>query len=805
MIQILLFLILFCLSLRNDKPDVCLTPQCKSVSEEISQLMDMESDPCSDFNKFACGGFENTSILKGSMDGKRTIDIPVKVLKDRIRKLLEDNTETNNGFETDAKVRNMYSACVNYQKHINATRMNKDWIRYYSREVIPKYIKSSMENIGLSGWPFSDNSELEQPFRWFYAVPKLIRQGLMYTDGVLELPIVNVEVGVDDFDRSIYTLKIDAPDFDIDHNKTGKKVCTKEKDGKKCEIDLEVIMEGLNPNEPNVNYEMLQRSLEIDRAIYHTTRLPKLANYGYHSKHLKDKIYRDYAFRSVAKGLKYKRTTMSDLEDLTCGTSDPNCPPISSIEYFQSLFDASGNSNIKINATQTVVIKDPMYFQNLSKTLETLKLEPYEIANYLGWKLVSDIFIFIKNIQHEFRGDCVNILMEARSTNHRAEHGVMNGAVGSMYIRKYFEPRWKLQVQKMVSYLKKAVKILFQESDMFSGVSTKRAIEKLDAMKDFVAYPEELLSKTAIDEYYQDLIISKDNHKANFQYIANFFIKKSFGRLGKIWNNNFWDLEVHQLVNTVNAYYEVLLNEFVITAGFLQDFNYSFDHPMYLNFAITGTTIGHEILHGFDTIGMMYGKNGELLNETGLWSTETHRKWNQYSNCISKLYGDLKVEQLSNRYRVNGERTLRENLADVGGIKLAYHAYKLWTRHFGEERVLPNLNFTSKQLFWIRSAQLHCSKIGNQRLKDMLMKDDHVPGGLRTDGMLMFSAEFAKDFKCPKNTPMNPIKNCSIENIWTENEVLNHRSFKEISPNTADRSKLSAGIFFFFVFIQVFI
>jgi predicted metalloendopeptidase len=338
-----------------------------------------------------------------------------------------------------------------------------------------------------------------------------------------------------------------------------------------------------------------------------------------------------------------------------------------------------------------------------------------------------------------------------------------------MYLREYFNPTWKKQVEEMVSYVKKVAKLFLQKS--FN--SNSKIIKKLDAMKDFIAYPEEMLSKSAIDEYYRDLSISKDSLSENIKSIARFFINKSFARLGKRWNSDAWDLESHQVVNTVNAYYEILLNELVVAAGFLQEFNYAYDHPMYLNFAITGHTIGHEILHGFDNYGMLFDENGKhldqpLLNETSGSNIVNQYKWNQYSECLVQEYNKLNVTQLTcgHKHHINGEQTLRENFADVGGVKLAYYAFKLWTNTFGEDNLLPGLNFTSNQLFWIRSAQLHCSKFGDDALEDFLANDHYTPGGFRANGFLSFSEEFAKDFSCSKGTQMNPTRNCTVENLW---------------------------------------
>ena len=296
MIPIIVFLILFCLSLWNDNPNVCLTPKCKSISKEISQLMDIEVNPCEDFNKFACGGFERTSVLNSPDDVKQTIQIPRKELYNRVKKLLEEDGDSFDEFETDSKVRKFYKSCQNNKNTIDFHSWRENWTKFYSKR-LKTYIETKLRNVGLSDWPYSDNSKLNYTFRWFDVVPKLIAEGLVYTDGVLELPIMNVEVGVDDFDRKIYTLKIDAPDFDIDHDVNGNNLCTKGKNGPVCEVNFKEIMEELNPNEDNLNHRMLERSLEIDREIYKTTRLHSifqaLKNAGHHSKYFKDKRYRD--------------------------------------------------------------------------------------------------------------------------------------------------------------------------------------------------------------------------------------------------------------------------------------------------------------------------------------------------------------------------------------------------------------------------------------------------------------------------------------------------------------------------------
>merc|ERR1711974_131018 len=193
------------------------------------------------------------------------------------------------------------------------------------------------------------------------------------------------------------------------------------------------------------------------------------------------------------------------------------------------------------------------------------------------------MFVFLKSLKIEFKQDCVNYLMKGQSDCKRSELGVLNGAVGSMYVREYFQPKWKTQVQEMVSYIKEAFRLIVPNSELISVVSGLDKIVKLNSLKEFIAYPDEMLNMSAINGYYNDLSISNFDHPQNMKDISKFWSKKIFAKIGTKQMSDAWDLDFHQRVNTVNAYYDQLVNEFVIPAAFLQEFNYAYDHPMYLN------------------------------------------------------------------------------------------------------------------------------------------------------------------------------------------------------------------------------
>ena len=790
-ILLIWFFIVLSMGLKQSS-EICKTSACISISDQISQLMDLKIDPCLDFNKFACGGFENEAVLEGSLDAKKTINMPIENLRTRIKKLVQIPETRLNDFNTDQKVKDFYKACKSFFNVLDKKSYYTDWTGYMSGLLSPSII-DTLNKVGLSGWPYQNNSQLKPNFMWFDIVPKLIMEGIVYADGVLELPIINVEVGVNDFSRDIYTIKLDAPDFDIDHKNDAKTLHTIDNTEYKYNIDLETILDILGPSQQLPNQKMLARSLEIDHALYDITTLTKFDP----DKILKDKLYRDYGRHNILEEnlvskLGYQLIEMAGLPRLTCGTTEIRCIAPTWVEYFASLFRASGNPNIDINLNQNIVVKDWNYLIKLDKTLQNLKIEPFEMANYLGWKIVSDLFIAAKNLELEFQGNCLNYLIKGRSARRRSELGLLNTAVGSMYIREYFNPEWKSEVEEMVSYVRMVTQLLLQKIPWMTTESKRKASEKLQSMKAFIAYPDELLSKSIIDEYYKDLSVSNgnnpsDDHPRNIKGIAKFLIKKSFAKMGTKWNSSSWDLDFHQIVNTVNAHYLPLFNEFILAAGFLQDFNYAHDHPMYLNFAITGYTIGHEILHGFDNVGKLYGKNGEYLGETGWWSKHTDVEWKKRAECLEDRYSKIKVNyqnetfsQHSQHNHINGSNTLGENIADIGGIRMAYYAYSEWTKKYGKDELLPGISFSANQLFWIRSAQLHCARFGDKHLENQVANDHHVPGGYRTNGHLTFSKEFAKDFNCKKGTLMNPNSTCQIEYLGLEDPLqsnqLNHGS-----------------------------
>ena len=178
---------------------------------------------------------------------------------------------------------------------------------------------------------------------------------------------------------------------------------------------------------------------------------------------------------------------------------------------------------------------------------------------------------------------------------------------------------------------------------------------------------------------------------------------------------------------------------------------------MYLNFAHIGWIIGHEIMHGFDDSGISYNEDGEHI---GWVANDTQASFNNKSNCFKKQYETYDVPDTN--LRINGSLTLGENIADNGGLRHAFKAYKNYMKGKPEEPGLPGLDYTVDQLFFIQASAAFCSKRKIEKIEKNLKQDVHSPDRFRIIGTMSNMEEFAQAFKCKLGSPMNPSKKCQL-------------------------------------------
>jgi predicted metalloendopeptidase len=268
------------------------------------------------------------------------------------------------------------------------------------------------------------------------------------------------------------------------------------------------------------------------------------------------------------------------------------------------------------------------------------------------------------------------------------------------------------------------------------------AEEKLSRMNDKVGYP----ATWKTYDFHVDPAAYAENALAS----DTFELARTLRKVGKPLDRNEWQMTPP----TVNAYYDSSLNEMVFPAGILQPPFFDKAFVPAVNFGATGAVMGHELTHGFDDEGSQFDAQGNLRN---WWTEATSKLFKEQTGCVVAQYGAF--EALPG-VKLNGKLTLGENIADIGGLKLAWSAFREAQK--GEpDRTLAD-GYTEEQLFFLAYGQSWCEKERPEYLDLLAKTNPHAPPRYRVNGAVADVPAFAEAFSCKEGTPMRPAKVCAV-------------------------------------------
>ncbi|KAI8370411.1 uncharacterized protein BYT42DRAFT_582291 [Radiomyces spectabilis] len=301
--------------------------------------------------------------------------------------------------------------------------------------------------------------------------------------------------------------------------------------------------------------------------------------------------------------------------------------------------------------------------------------------------------------------------------------------------------------------------------DWLQDDATKaQMVKKLRDMDRQVGYPisqPDLRSTISVAEYYSEVIIDETDFMANVMSANQWKVKRMWNQLRHPVDRDLWKMNPQN----VYATYDSMLNKVVLPAGALQQPLFDARGPGYLNYGALGSMIGHELLHGFDQEGRRFDSRGIAGH---WWSNETMARFDSRATCFVQQYSKFEIQgPHGETYQVDGKRTLANNLADNGGIQLAYSAWEKQMNEsdgkHGEKVLLPGLgHWTPEQLFYINFGRTRCRKSTPEHDVRELRTKTTSPNRFRVNGPLMNSPHFAKTFKCAAGTPMNPHHKCIL-------------------------------------------
>ncbi|XP_066247671.1 neprilysin-1-like [Euwallacea similis] len=439
----------------------------------------------------------------------------------------------------------------------------------------------------------------------------------------------------------------------------------------------------------------------------------------------------------------YRKLKMRELQDMV--------PQIKWLDYFRSFLD------VAIDEEESVVVYSLSYFVDLGKILAVA--DRRIIHNYVLWRLVMTLSTHMIDDYQRERVEFRKILQGISSERHRWSQCVewtnkrLGMAVGALFIRDNFNHESKEMALQMIHTIREAFNELLAENDWMDDETRTVAKEKADAMNERIGYPQLITDKEKLNKEYAALNVTRKEFLKNLLNIQKFEAEQNLRKLRQPVDRDKWSTEPA----VVNAFYNPNKNDIVFPAGILQPLFYSQHFPKSLNYGGIGVVIGHEITHGFDDKGRQFDKDGNMMQ---WWNNATIRAFRERTQCIIDQYSRYKIDEVG--LYVNGRMTQGENIADNGGLKQSFRAYKKWVAQHGEEDNLPGLNLTHDQLFFLNYAQIWC---GSMRPEDALSKvrsSVHSPGPIRVLGPLSNSWDFATAYKCPQGSPMNPTNKCSV-------------------------------------------
>ncbi|ROT81033.1 Membrane metallo-endopeptidase-like 1 [Penaeus vannamei] len=411
----------------------------------------------------------------------------------------------------------------------------------------------------------------------------------------------------------------------------------------------------------------------------------------------------------------------------------------------------------KLTPQEPIVVYSMPYLKQLAKIMVTT--EKRILWNYVMWRLVLEMTPHLSRAYQASRHEFRKVLLGIQSDRNRWNLCIdwtnkrLGMAVGALFIKENFNPESKETALEMIHTLRSAFSDLLEENDWMDDETRAVAREKANAMNEKIGYPEMLTKPDELAKEYANLTIVKNQHLQNVFSWLKFDADKNLGRLREDVNKAKWSTAPAVL----NAFYNPNFNDIVFPAGILQPLFYSQHLPKSLNYGGIGVVIGHEMTHGFDDKGRQFDKDGNLKQ---WWNNRTIQAFRSRAQCIIDQYSGYKVDQV-NQF-INGRMTQGENIADNGGIKQAYRAYRQWVERNGEEKLLPGIKLNHDQLFFLNYARIWC---GTMRPEDALSKirsSVHSLGPIRVLGPLSNSEDFARAYHCPVGSRMNPKKKCSV-------------------------------------------
>ena len=381
----------------------------------------------------------------------------------------------------------------------------------------------------------------------------------------------------------------------------------------------------------------------------------------------------------------------------------------------------------------SVIVQQPSFFEGLGSILASFDVDAWKA--WLKWHIISGAAPYLSddftNENFTFFGKTLSGTPELRERWKRAVsmiEGSLGEAVGKVYVQKYFPAEAKARMEKLVANLIEAYRISINELAWMSPDTKVKALEKLGKFRPKIGYPDKWRD-------YSELQTTPDDLYGNVGRVVKFQRDHELAKIGKPVDRDEW----HMAPQTVNAYYNPVMNEIVFPAAILQPPFFGLEHDDAVNYGAIGAIIGHEIGHGFDDQGSKYDGDGALNN----WWTDSDRAaFEERTKALIAQYDVLAPEEAPD-VTVNGALTIGENIGDLGGLAIAFKAYQI-SLAGKPSPVIEGMSGEKRlMLSW---AQVWRAKVRPEEMRRRIATDPHSPAEFRCNQILKNFTPFYEEF-----------------------------------------------------------
>jgi predicted metalloendopeptidase len=423
---------------------------------------------------------------------------------------------------------------------------------------------------------------------------------------------------------------------------------------------------------------------------------------------------------------------------------------------WDQFFSDFGYPNVGMNRAE-IRVDDPEFFNELAKLLKAHPAEWFQ--PYLHWQLMSSLVTHLSE-------DFVNAELDLRETifgvaknppRWRMCHDTLGVDVPQVLSKLYIEKAFDRHTRHVAMYLVHNLREVFAEDlKAMSWMTNKTltvALEKLKNMFAQIGHPEK----------FKPFPYEVKEHEwfDNAVKMQKYQVIREMKKLGTKVDRQAWGTSGPM---EVNAFYSMHVNGIFVPAGILQPPFFTASYPMAWNYGAIGTIIGHEMTHGFDDQGSRFDEKGRLKK---WWDKSVVKAYTGKKECFEKAYSSYKVDGM----HVKGNLTIGENIADNGGMRLAWlalkkltepHKFKVGPVNFNGKGLPKDLQLTAHKQFFLGWGQTWCSKTHKKMAKVSLLTDVHSPDKVRVNAVLSNFKPFADTFKCKAGANMNPESKCRI-------------------------------------------